>query len=632
MKKLIPITLSILLLLSSNATGVAEESVKIPKYSVEQFYNNIRIFGGQFSPDEQKVVVTSNETGIFNVFEIDLTTGKRTQVTDSKRQSIFATCYVPSTGEILYRSDQEGDENTHIYLLDNNGQSRDLTPGDKVKTHFKWWSLDKESFYFTSNKRDPKVFDVYQMDTKSWSPKMLYKNEHGYEVGQVSRDSEWVSLIKNITTSETRLYVASTVTGETIKISIPSMRGNYKSSGFNLDSSSFFYRTDTQGEFAQLWEYRLADGQRNQVYESEWDVMYSYLTETGRYRVLAVNEDARNVVKLIEQMSKEEVSMPVFEDGNINQVTVSPSDKKVVLAVGSSRSPTDLYFYNLESGNLKQLTRTLNPEIDVNHLVKGKVIRYSSFDGLEIPAIFYKPHCASKESPVPAIVLIHGGPGDQSRMGYWELIQYAVNQGYAILAVNNRGSSGYGKSFFKMDDRRHGEDDLMDCIFGKQFLQNQDYIDPENIGVMGGSYGGFMTMAAMTFHPKEFQAGVNLFGVTNWIRTAKSIPDHWGAVRDALYAELGDPNNQEDAARLERISPVFHGDKVRNPVMVIQGANDIRVLQAESDDMVEAIRKTGVPVEYIIFPDEGHGFLKTKNRIEGDRRIVEFLNKHLKNN
>jgi len=180
-----------------------------------------------------------------------------------------------------------------------------------------------------------------------------------------------------------------------------------------------------------------------------------------------------------------------------------------------------------------------------------------------------------------------------------------------------------------MDDRNHGEKDLMDCVYGKKYLQDLDGIDGERIGIIGGSYGGFMTMAAMAFKPDEFKVGVNLFGVTNWIRTLKSIPPHWEAGRKALYAELGDPTTA-DSVRLYNISPVFHGSKVKNPVMVLQGANDIRVLQVESDEMVAAIKANNVPVEYVIFPDEGHGFRKKENQVKGYGQVLTFLNTYLK--
>ena len=180
-----------------------------------------------------------------------------------------------------------------------------------------------------------------------------------------------------------------------------------------------------------------------------------------------------------------------------------------------------------------------------------------------------------------------------------------------------------------MDNKNHGDKDLKDCIWGKKWLQSQDYINPEQVGIIGGSYGGYMTMAAMTFEPEEFKVGVNLFGVTNWIRTTKSIPPYWESFRKALYDEIGDPYT-EDSVRLRAISPLFHADQIKNPIMVLQGANDPRVLQVESDEIVAAARLNGATVEYVLFEDEGHGFRKKANQIESWQEIRTFLDKYLK--
>ncbi len=285
--------------------------------------------------------------------------------------------------------------------------------------------------------------------------------------------------------------------------------------------------------------------------------------------------------------------------------------------------------YNFENGELKKLTNTLNPEINPDQLVEGKVVRYKSFDGLEIPAIYYQPKTATADSQVPGLVWVHGGPGGQSRLNYFALIQFLVNHGYAILAVNNRGSSGYGKTFFHLDDQNHGDEDLKDCVAGKEFLASTGVVDMERIGIIGGSYGGYMVMAALAFEPDAFNVGVNIFGVTNWIRTLRSIPPHWESFKEALYKEMGDPYS-EDSVRLYKISPLFHAQNVTKPLMVLQGANDIRVLQVESDEIVEAVKANDVPVEYVIFDDEGHGFRKKENEIEGYGKIGEFLDKYLK--
>jgi dipeptidyl aminopeptidase/acylaminoacyl peptidase len=362
--------------------------------------------------------------------------------------------------------------------------------------------------------------------------------------------------------------------------------------------------------------------------QADWDVMFLAFSERGKYRVSGVNEDARTVIHVLDTASGKEVKLPEVPLGDITTVTISPSESKMAFLVNGDTSPSNLYVLDLASGKLQQLTQTLNPAIKQDDLVTADVVRYQSFDGLEIPALLYRPWSASPSAKVPAIVSVHGGPGGQSRRGYTADVQYLVNHGYAVLRVNNRGSSGYGKTFYHLDDRKHGEGDLQDCIFGRKYLEKLDWVDGSHVGIMGGSYGGFMVAAALTLQPKAFDVGVDLFGVTNWVRTLKSIPPWWAASRDSLYAEMGDPVTDEE--RLTRISPLFHADRIERPMIVLQGANDPRVLQAESDELVAGAKKNGVPVDYVIFPDEGHGFLKKENRITSASKILAFLDKYLR--
>lgn len=597
------------------------------KYSIEQFYQNNQIGGGAFSDDETKLLVRSNESGIFNVYEIDIASGEKTQKTFSEKESFFAIDYLPGTNQILYSADKGGDELNHIYLMNEDGTATDLTPGENEKARFAGWSKDKKSMYFTSNKRNPRFFDFYKMNIETWESEMLYQNDNGINISNMSEDETWFAFSQTITTSEKKLFLTNRIDNSTIELS--EEPGSYDASDFSKDNKYFFFITDVGKEFSYLVKYEIETGEKEVLFETNWDVMYSYLSENEKYRVIAINEDGKNTLFIKDLVNNSDVYFPEIPDGDIKGVSFSESEEKIRLTIGTSKSPNNIYVYDMGSKELKKLTETLNPEINVNDMVAAEVVRYPSFDGLEIPAINYKPLDATKRNKVPALVWVHGGPGGQSRTGYSSLIQYLVNHGYAILAVNNRGSSGYGKTFFKMDDLNHGDKDLKDCIWGKKWLQAQDYIDAEKIGIIGGSYGGYMTMAAMTFTPDEFKVGVNIFGVTNWLRTLKSIPPYWESFRNALYKELGDPTTA-DSVRLYEISPVFHAHKVKNPVMVLQGANDPRVLKIESDEIVAGIEANGITVEYVVFDDEGHGFRKKENEIEGYGKILTFLETYLK--
>lgn len=600
---------------------------KIVQYDIDLFFQNTSIRGGYFSSDESKLAYTSDASGIYNIYEVDLSSGETNQRTQSEKESFYVLGYIPNSNALLYSADKGGNEISHLYLLKEDNTSLDLTPQVDEKARFFGWSKDRSHFYYQSNKRDSRYFDLYKMKVDQWNPILVYENRQNLSLQTLSNNERYFLLSKALTTSTNDFFLFDNKTQGITKISETS--GGYSSAGFSDDNTQFFYRTDVGKEFDYLKSYTIETGEQKIVYESDWDVMYSYLSENETYRVVGINEDGKTNLVIFNTQDGTQVDFPEIPDGTITGVSISQSEQKMRLSVGSSKSPNDFYLYDLKTNTIKKLTNSLNPELNADHLVAAEVIRFASFDGLEIPAIYYKPIQASAKEKVPALVWVHGGPGGQSRVGYSSLIQYLVNQGYAILAVNNRGSSGYGKSFYKMDDRNHGDKDLKDCIWGKKWLQEQDYIDPDKIGIIGGSYGGYMTMAAMAFAPDEFKVGVNIFGVTNWIRTLKSIPPFWEASRKALYQELGDPYT-EDSIRLKAISPLFHAEKIKNPVMVLQGANDPRVLQVESDEIVAAVQENKVPVDYVIFPDEGHGFRKKDNQIKGYGQIKQFLDTYLK--
>lgn len=600
-------------------------NTEVKQYTIEQFMNNTSYRGGAFSPDESSILLTSDASGIYNVYEVPVSGGDLKQLTQSDSSSIFAISYFPDDERLLFSMDDNGNEIYHLYVRDRDGSVQELTPGEDARASFYGWAHDEKSFFYGYTKRDPRLTDVYEMDLATMEARMIYQNDGAYSFGGISPDKQYMALVKPITTNDNELYLYSFADGSMTQIS--QEQAAYQPADFSVDNSSLYYLTDSGEEYQYLVRYDITSGEREVVKKADWDINYAYFSRNGKYMVTGINEDGQTVVEVMDMESGEPVSFPTFDKGDITSLNISDSEELMSFYVGSSGSPSDLYVYNFESGEHRRLTEALNKEIDPDDLVTADVVRYPSFDGLEIPAIFYKPHQASPENPVPALVWVHGGPGGQSRQSYRPLIQYLVNHGYAVLAVNNRGSSGYGKTFYGMDDRRHGEEDLKDVVWGKHWLAGQEYVDSTKIGVIGGSYGGFMVMAALTQMPEAFDVGVDIYGVTNWIRTLKSIPPWWESFKDALYKEMGDPT--QDSVRLRRISPLFHADKIQRPVMVLQGAQDPRVLKVESDEIVAAVKANNVPVEYVVFEDEGHGFVKKENQIEAYSRILAFLEKYL---
>lgn len=617
-------------LLSCSSQKTAEKEEKqLTQYIIEEFYNNINYSGGYFSHDESKLLVSSNATGIYNLYALHTDGTQMDTLSSNEEESWFAESYFPNDDRILFSADKGGNEISHIYLLDEDGNVTDLTPAENEKASFAGWSKDLKSFEYISNKRDPKFFDIYEMDIENFESEMIFENNIGGNPSGISDDKKYVAISKPITTSINELIIVEVESGEQTKISPENPTASYSAQEFSADSKYLYYTTNEGSEFTYLSKYDLESGESEKVYETDWDIWYANYSWDDTYRVMGINEDAKTSVKITNIKDNAEVEMPTIEGGNINGVGISRSENKMRLSVGSSKSPGNIYVYDFDSNELKKLTESLNPNMDKEDLVEGEVVRYPSFDDLEIPSILYKPHQASADNQVPVLVWVHGGPGGQTRLNYFPLIQYLVNHGYAIIGVNNRGSSGYGKTFNRLDDQKHGEDDLMDCVYAKDYLATLDWADTSRVGIIGGSYGGYMVMAALAFQPDAFDVGVNIFGVTNWIRTLRSIPSWWEAQKTALYEELGNPNT-EDSVRLYEISPLFHADKITKPVMVLQGSNDPRVLQVESDEMVQNVKDNGVPVEYVLFEDEGHGFRKKENEIEGYGKIKVFLDEYLK--
>jgi dipeptidyl aminopeptidase/acylaminoacyl peptidase len=603
-----------------------KKTAVVKTYTINQFMANENAFANGFSPDKSRVLMTSNRSGIYNMYTVPTEGGEFLPVTQSDSASVYGISYFPEDERILFRMDGNGDEIFKIFLKDSSGIKR-LTPEKNVRALFQGWAKDGKSFYYSSNERDPQAMDIFEMDVASFNTKLIFKNVDAMDFGGISADKNYMLLSKSINTNDSDLYLLNLKTNEKTKINENVSKNS--PADFSPDGKSFYYTTDDNSEFSYLMKYNIEDGTKEKVFEKDWDINAFYFTHNGKYSVLFTNEDAKTKMYVTEIATGKELNFPEIDGQAINAASFSNDETMALLTVGSSQLPTNTYSYNIATGEHYKLTDVLNKEINPNDLVEATVVRYKSFDGLEIPAIYYQPKQANVNNKVPALVWVHGGPGGQSRQNFSSLIQYLVNHGYAILAVNNRGSSGYGKSFYRMDDQNHGDKDLKDCIAGKDWLASQDNIDKDKIGIIGGSYGGYMTMAALTYAPEEFEVGVNIFGVTNWIRTLKSIPPWWASFKDALYLEMGDPNTA-DSVRLKQISPLFHTENVTKPLMVLQGAQDPRVLQIESDEIVEGVKKNGVPVEYVVFEDEGHGFVKKENEIVAYGRILKFLDKYLK--
>lgn len=491
---------------------------EIPKYSAQTFFETTSFglassAGYAFSANGQAILMSSDATGVFNVYSQPVKGGKPQQLTQSTDNATFAISWFPGDDRALYTYDGGGNELNHVFVRETDGSSRNLTSGDELKASFLAWAKDGQSFYLTTTERDQKSFDIYQYSVSDYNRKMIFENP-GFQISGISGDGRWIALDKPRTSADSDIFVVDLESDNNEPMLITGHMGNiqYGTYEFTPDNNSLVYATNEHGEFYQAWVYDLQSGESSLLVEVPWDVSNVAFSPSGRYRVTSINADARTEVTVIDSESGAPVELPDLPAGDLRSVRFSADETHMALIVNADDSPSNIHVIDLAEGHSHQLTQALNPSIDQSHLVTSEVVRYKSFDGLEIPSVLYKPHGASVENPVPALVLVHGGPGGQTRTGYRAMVQHLVNHGYAVLGANNRGSSGYGKTFNHLDDKHHGEDDL----------------------------------------------------------------------------------------------------------------------QVESDELVAKVQANEVPVEYLVFPDEGHGFRKRSNRITASDAYVKFLDIYLK--
>jgi dipeptidyl aminopeptidase/acylaminoacyl peptidase len=601
---------------------------RVKRYEAATLFKNVAVMAAGFSHDGSKALVSMDASGVLNLYAIPTAGGEPQRLTTSA-ESQFANAYFPGDDRVLYSQDAGGNELSHLYVLDG-AQAKDLTPGDKVKATFGGFSADGTWFWAVTNERDPKAFDVYRYRAKDYKRERVFTNQGGWDIGDVSQDGRWLALSKERTNADADVFLVDLKKPTAAPKRLTPHKGDVAHAvlGFAPDARTLWYSTDGHGEFTQAWAYDLTTGKARAEIAARWDVTDVAFSLRGRYRVSTTNEDAKSVLRVVDTTTSKEVALPALPNADVTGMFFSRDETKMGFLLTSDRTPRDLWVVDVAGGAPRQLTHALNSAVDPADLVDSQVVRYPSSDGLEIPAILYRPKDASPSHKVPAIVFVHGGPGGQSRRGYSGMIQHLANHGYAVLAVNNRGSAGYGKTFFHLDDKKHGDADLKDVVAARPYLAGLDWVDGARVAIMGGSYGGYMVGAALAFAPDVFDAGIDIFGVMNWVRTLESIPAWWASFRESLYAEMGDPST--DKARLQAISPLFHAERITKPLLVVQGKNDPRVLQVESDEIVAAVKKNNVPVEYLVFDDEGHGFRKQKNAIAAQEAYLRFLDRYLR--
>ena len=586
----------------------------------------VKTSGLGFSSDETRILCTSDASGILNAYEVSLNDHTQRQLTHSLTENIRAVSYFPEDDRILILKDHGNRENSALWVREQDGKEIALTPADDVQALFHRWSFDGRSFYVSTNERDERWYDLYKINARTFERELIYRATEKYYCCSISTDEQEILFLKSTRKTDSDIFLFDVSTSQ-MKCLTPH-EGDVLNClpVFNREGTAIYYVTDKDSDLRYVQRLDLANGETQCVERASGDVIATFFSPDYRRRVTFFNDTAttRRVMIIHDEVSGSVATLPGYAQQSITSALFSRSGRRLAFYVEGDRSPGDIHVYDFEQRSITQLTRSLATEIDPEDLVESEIVSFRSFDGLEIPCLLWRPPGVNSVNKAPALVWVHGGPGGRMAKGYKGRIQYLVNHGYVVLGLNYRGSSGFGKEFFRADHRKHGREPLWDCIAAKEYLARTGYVNSSSIGIIGASFGGYMALAALTFHPEQFAAGVNICGVSNLLSFARNLPRYWDAKR--FYEKLGDPVREEELLR--SISPFFYADRITKPVMILQGATDPRCPREQSDKMVAAIRKHGGEVEYLVYDDEAHGFRKRKNAIHAYEAILNFLERH----
>lgn len=595
-------------------------------YAIQQFLHPLKTFGLSFTPDEQSIVYISNEAGAHNAFTVPVAGGPSRQLTFSDEHVRYAAIGRRDR-RLYYTKDCGSQENTHLFVVKRDGTEELLTPGERVQVRFMGWTMNHDAFYCATNERDPRFFDLYKIRSPGYERELIYQDEAGLNFCTISRDERYAAFIRIRSRSDADVFLYDLKTRSMKEVAPHSGEAYVRPACFSVDSTKLYFLTDEHAEVSYLCCLDLATERSAVVEECADSVVQVRFSASGKYRILLVDREGCN--RLIIKHGAESFTIPELEGFNISSLAIAESEKLMACLAEADRSPATLFVYEFASRSVRKLIGGLKEEIDPDCLVDSTHVRFAARDALPIPGLLWKPKCAGKKNRVPALIWVHGGPGGQTRHGYSARIQFFVNHGYAVFGVNHRGSAGYGKSFYRADEGRQAREPLWDCVDAKNYLQSLDYIDPERIGIIGGSFGGYMVLAALAFAPEEFAAGVDICGVSNWLRAFAVLPPYWQTIqRNILLRKVGDPDS--DPEKLQALSPVFCAERIVRPLLVIQGARDPRVKRCEADDIVKAVRDNGGNVEYLLFDDEAHALRKPANAVKAYNAILDFLERRLR--
>jgi dipeptidyl aminopeptidase/acylaminoacyl peptidase len=631
--------LGLILMLSSLTYSQNKISLK-EAYSIDRFLNIRSASLPTVSPDGNQVAFLTNITGTSQVWTIDSKGGWPDQRTFYMDNVDFVS-WSPAGNGLIFTKAKGGDENAQLFWLSADGsQVRTLTDDPTIRHISPIWSHDGKHIAYGSNRRDRKFFDIYVMNIGSGKEELIYKEDGSnkpvawsYDNQNliISRDSDQLAL-------DNDLYLVNISSKESIHLTPHKEPTLYEHVHFTSDGRSIILSTNHNREWSSLARMDLNSKQLSILHNLSWDLSDLDLSEDGSWLAYTVNHAGYSDLYIcktqdLNDISNRSISIKLPGKGVISSLNFFKDNSRLAFSFTGARYPSDIWIYNLKNNETMQLTRSTRAGIPDDVFVEPELVEYKSFDNLKVPAWYYRPkgdvanaQKALNKNLLPVIVSVHGGPEAQERPIFSAVYQHLLTRGYAILAPNVRGSVGYGKTYTHLDDVRKREDSVKDLAAAVDWLKSQSEIDSNRIAVMGGSYGGYMTLAAITLYPDLWVAAVNTVGIVNFESFLKNTAGYRRKLREVEYGSL-----DKDLEFLRSISPLNKVDRIRTPLMVIHGKNDPRVPYTEAEQIVKALKSKGGSVEYELFEDEGHGIRKLSNRLKVYPKVVEFFDRYMGN-
>ncbi|RJP82244.1 MAG: S9 family peptidase [Candidatus Zixiibacteriota bacterium] len=617
MKRILP-------LLALLALTAATLPAQIPQYSFEQYLNIRSAWGGQIFPAGERVLFLSDITGVGQAYLVDGPGAWPQQISFFPDGCKGAT--VSRDGRFLFlAADAGGNERNQMYMTSPRGEApRRVSYRDDAIYHFGGWSWDNTRFAYTSNERDSRFFDVYVYDL-GWGPShLVYQKNQSLNCLGWSPDDRWLVVSEEESNSNNNLYLVDVKTGEERLLTPHAGQALYQNVVWMPDARGFYLVSDQDREFAGLAYYDLNRGELEWIETPDWDVNEIALSQDGSLLAWTVNVDGYMQMTIRDLYTGGNLPAPPLPEGIISGFKFSRDNSRLIFNFNNPTHTTDVWMYRLHTGELTRVTESTLAGIDPATLVRPRLVHYPSFDGRLIPGFLYLPLGAQQGDSLAVVVKLHGGPESQAMPYLSVTTQYFLNRGLAVFEPNVRGSTGYGKVYTHLDDVAKRLDSVEDMEYAARWLVEQGYAHPRRLAVYGGSYGGYMVLAALTEQPDLWACGVDIVGIANFVTFLERTGPWRQANREAEYGSL-----ERDRQFLVSISPLHKVNRIKAPLMVVQGANDPRVPQHESDQIVQALKRRKVPVQYLLYEDEGHGLAKLSNRLDAYPKVADFLLQHL---